>query len=102
MSETPQRSESTEGSPRRANPADRLSAVPEIPARLTDPRPVLAVGTLCWLVATVVVFASGDTWETARPTCLMGLAVGALGYTVFWIQRRGARRGSKGAQVGIQ
>ncbi|WP_068273770.1 DUF2530 domain-containing protein [Aldersonia kunmingensis] len=90
MSETPR--ESSAGT----------ATVPEIPARLIDPRPVLAIGMLCWLVATIVVFASGDTWEAARPTCLMGLAVGVLAYTVYWIQRRGVRRGSKGAQVGIE
>jgi Protein of unknown function (DUF2530) len=76
--------------------------VPEIPARLTDPRPVLAIGTVLWLIATIVVFASGDRWEAARPACLMGLAVGILAYTIFWIQRSAARRGSKSAQVGIQ
>jgi hypothetical protein len=76
--------------------------VPQIPARLTDPRPVLAIGTVIWLVATVVVWASGERWEAARPACLAGLAVGALAYGVFWIQRRAARRGSKGAQVGIE
>jgi hypothetical protein len=93
MAETPQRSE----------PAENISpAVPQIPARLTDPRPVIAVGTLCWLVATVVVWASGDTWAAARPACLMGLVIGVLGYCLFWIQRRAARRGSKGAQVGIE
>ncbi|NEW38879.1 DUF2530 domain-containing protein [Nocardia cyriacigeorgica] len=75
--------------------------VPQIPPRLTDPRPVLAVGSALWALATVVVFLSGDRWETARPVCLMGLAVGLLGYTIFFIQRRGARRGDKGAQTGL-
>jgi len=75
--------------------------VPQIPPRLTDPRPVLAVGCALWALATVVVWVSGDRWETARPVCLMGLAVGLLGYTIFVIQRRGARRGDKGAQTGL-
>lgn len=75
--------------------------VPELPARLTDPRPVLAIGSALWLLATIVVWASGDRWADARPVCLMGLAVGALGLIIFLIQRRGARRGDKGAQVGI-
>ncbi|WP_282781206.1 MULTISPECIES: DUF2530 domain-containing protein [unclassified Nocardia] len=75
--------------------------VPEIPPRFTDPRPVLAIGSIAWLVATLVVFASGDRWHEARPVCLMGLAVGLLGYTIFAIQRRGARRGDKGAQLGL-
>jgi len=76
--------------------------VPRIPPRFTDPRPVLAVGSALWLLATIVVVASGDRWESARPICLMGLAVGLLGYTIFAIQRRGARRGDKGAQTGLQ
>ncbi|WP_406236034.1 DUF2530 domain-containing protein [Nocardia sp. NBC_01009] len=75
--------------------------VPEIPQRLTDPRPVLAVGSALWLIAAVVVWAAGERWESARPVCLMGLAVGLLGYTIFAIQRRGARRGDKGAQTGL-
>lgn len=76
--------------------------VPEIPARLTDPRPVLAVGTVLWAIATAVVWASGAQWHAERPVCLMGLAVGALGYAIFWLQRRGARRGDKGAQKGLE
>jgi hypothetical protein len=74
---------------------------PEIPARLTDPRPVLAIGTTAWGVATAVVFGSGSHWQAERPVCVMGLAVGALGYAIFWVQRRGARRGDKGAQRGL-
>lgn len=76
-------------------------AAPELPRRLTDPQPPVAVGAVLWLVATIVVFASGDRWADARPVCLMGLAVGALGYSIFWLQRRAARRGSKSAQPGL-
>ncbi|MEU6833374.1 DUF2530 domain-containing protein [Nocardia beijingensis] len=75
--------------------------VPQIPPRLTDPRPVLAVGSALWLVATVVVWASGDRWASARPVCLMGLVVGLLGLVIYLVQRRGARRGDKGAQTGL-
>jgi len=75
--------------------------VPRIPSSLTDPRPVLAVGSALWLVASVVVFLGGDRWESARPVCLMGVAVGLLGATIYLIQRRGARRGDKGAQTGL-
>ncbi|WP_280381755.1 DUF2530 domain-containing protein [Nocardia wallacei] len=74
--------------------------VPEIPPRLTDPRPVLAIGSALWAVATVLVWVV-DRWADARPICLMGLGVGLLGYTIFVIQRRGARRGDKGAQTGL-
>ncbi|MBF6076009.1 DUF2530 domain-containing protein [Nocardia beijingensis] len=75
--------------------------VPQLPPRLTDPRPVLAVGSALWLIATVVVWASGDRWASARPVCLMGLAVGLLGLVIYLVQRRGARRGDKGAQTGL-
>lgn len=54
-----------------------------------------------WAVVTVVVFCSGTNWESTRPICLMGLAVGLLGYLIFVIQRRAARRGDKGAQTGL-
>ncbi|RMI29660.1 DUF2530 domain-containing protein [Nocardia stercoris] len=80
--------------------APETPQVPEIPPRLTDPRPVLAVGTVLWAVATVAVWLVAD-WRDARPVCLMGLAVGAVGYTLFLVQRRGARRGDKGAQTGL-
>ncbi|MEU7764218.1 DUF2530 domain-containing protein [Nocardia sp. NPDC049190] len=75
--------------------------VPQIPPRLTDPRPVLAVGSALWSIATAVVWAGDDRWESARPVCLMGLVVGVLALGIFLIQRRGARRGDKGAQTGL-
>lgn len=75
--------------------------VPQLPPRLTDPRPVLAVGSALWLIATVVVWAGGDRWASARPVCLMGLAVGLIALVIYLVQRRGARRGDKGAQTGL-
>lgn len=74
---------------------------PQFPSWLTDPRPVLTLGSALFAIATVVVWLGGDRWATARPVCLMGLAVGLLGYTIFVVQRRGARRGDKGAQTGL-
>ncbi|MBF6356005.1 DUF2530 domain-containing protein [Nocardia higoensis] len=75
--------------------------VPQIPARLTDPRPVLAVGIALWVLASIVVWAGGDRWESIRPVCAMGVLVGGLALVIFLIQRRGARRGDKGAQTGL-
>ncbi|WP_028476148.1 DUF2530 domain-containing protein [Nocardia sp. CNY236] len=75
--------------------------VPQLPARWSDPRPVLAIGSMLWLIATVVVWASGDRWATGRPVCLMGLGVGVIGLVIYLVQRRGARRGDKGAQTGL-
>ncbi|MGY2062338.1 DUF2530 domain-containing protein [Nocardia gipuzkoensis] len=74
--------------------------VPEIPPRLTDPRPVLAVGVLAWAIATVLAWTI-DSWAAARPICLMGMVVGLLAYLIFVLQRRSARRGDKGAQKGL-
>ncbi|MBL1077654.1 DUF2530 domain-containing protein [Nocardia sp. 2] len=80
------------------NPA--TPPVPEIPPRFTDPRPVLAIGSLGFLIATIAVFLN-DAWATARPVCLMGMGVGLLAYSIFALQRRSARRGDKGAQLGL-
>ena len=79
---------------------DRPS-VPQIPSRFTDPRPVLATGTGLWVLAIVGILRTGDRFEEYLPVCLAGFAVGALGTTIFTIQRRAARRGSKGAQTGL-
>lgn len=68
---------------------------------MADPRPVLAVGTVVWIVATVVVAVSGDRWEDALPVCIAGIVVGILGTALFLVQRNAARRGSRGAQVGL-
>ncbi|QTJ65792.1 DUF2530 domain-containing protein [Rhodococcus sp. ZPP] len=69
--------------------------------RLADPRPALILGTLAWVVAMVVVIVTGDRWADALPTCIAGVAVGFLGYGLFALQRRAARRGSRGAQQGL-
>ncbi|WP_068161613.1 DUF2530 domain-containing protein [Rhodococcus phenolicus] len=69
--------------------------------RLADPRPALTVGTLAWVVATVVVLVAGDRWSAALPVCVAGIIVGLLGSALFLVQRRAARRGHRGAQVGL-
>jgi len=69
--------------------------------RLADPRPALALGTVAWLVATVVVLVVGDRWSAALPVCVAGIVVGLLGSALFLVQRRAARRGRRGAQVGL-
>ena len=78
-----------------------ISRLPQFPPWLTDPRPVLAVGCVAFAVATAVVWLGGQRWESARPVCLMGMAVGLLAYIIYLVQRRGARRGDKGAQTGL-
>ena len=55
---------------------------PPLPAVLLDPWPIIAVGALAWLVATVAAFVvpALPAW---RPMTLAGLGVGVLGTTHF-------------------
>ena len=73
---------------------------PPLPALLLDPWPIIAIGALAWLVATVVVFLT-PTLATSRPLCVAGLGVGVLGTSIFLWQRAAARRGARGAQTGL-
>lgn len=75
---------------------------PPLPARLTDPVPVVLAGSALWVVAAVVLgvlAVSGarplDAWFAAT---LVGIGLGALGLGVLALQRRAVRRGAKGAQ----
>ena len=96
---------------------------PPLPGALLEPWPVIAVGALAWLVAAVAAFVvpALATWrpttlaglvaavaafvvpclETWRPLTLAGLGVGVLGTSIFLWQRDAARRGARGAQVGL-
>ncbi|MGH3634195.1 DUF2530 domain-containing protein [Mycobacterium sp.] len=73
---------------------------PPLPASLLEVWPVIAVGALAWLIATVAAFAVPhlDGW---RPVTLAGLGVGLLGTGVFLWQLAAARRGARGAQTGL-
>jgi len=79
---------------------------PPLPQRLTRPADVVAAGTAAWLVATVVLFVAWLAGE--RPldiwfgTCVVGVALGGVGYAVFRWQRAAARRGSRTAQRGLE
>lgn len=79
--------------------------VPALPTALADPRPVMAAGTAGWLVATVVVVArallGGGGLGTSFATCLVGVALGAIGYGIFFWQRHAVRAGSGRGQHGI-
>ncbi|MEE2060527.1 DUF2530 domain-containing protein [Rhodococcus artemisiae] len=68
---------------------------------LADPRPVLAIGTAFWAIAALVVLLVGDRWSDVLPVCIAGIIVGLLGTTLFLVQRSAARRGRRGAQVGL-
>ncbi|BBY75451.1 hypothetical protein MPRF_23500 [Mycolicibacterium parafortuitum] len=73
---------------------------PPLPAVLLDPRPVIAVITAAWVVATVLAFTVGAL-ESWRPVTLAGLGVGVLGTSIFLWQRHSARQGRRGAQRGL-
>lgn len=73
---------------------------PQLPAALLNPQPVIAIGALLWLLATVAAYAVPGL-HTWRPVTLAGLGVGVLGTSIYLWQRAAARRGARGAQTGL-
>jgi hypothetical protein len=73
-----------------------------LPRRLTDPVPVILVGSAVWLAALVVLGVLALTGT--RPTdvwlwaCVVGVGLGAVGLGVLALQRRANARGARGAQ----
>jgi hypothetical protein len=73
-----------------------------LPRRLTDPVPVILVGSAVWLVGLAVLgvlvltgMRPVDVWLWA---CVVGVGLGALGLGVLTLQRRANARGARGAQ----
>ena len=97
----------TEAVPPAPGPAPPGAApeVPALPPSLADPRPVMAVGTVLWAVALVVVggraLLGADGLGTTMVTCTVGVALGAIGYGIFFWQRRTVRGGGRRGQQGI-
>lgn len=77
-----------------------LRTPPPLPKSLTDPVPVVIVGTVLFVIATVVLLiAHAPTlWIWS---CVCGVGLGFFGFGVFSWQRAAARRGSRGAQEGV-
>ena len=73
---------------------------PALPPGLLKPWPVIAVITAAWLVATLLAFTVSGLHE-CRPFAVAGLGVGVLGTSIFLWQRSAVRRGSRGAQSGL-
>jgi Protein of unknown function (DUF2530) len=73
---------------------------PELPAALLEPWPVIVVIAAGWLVATVLAFTV-PALHAWRPYAVAGLAIGALGTSIFLWQRHAVRRGARGAQRGL-
>ena len=74
---------------------------PPLPTRLLAVWPIIAVGELGWLLATIAAFAvpSLQNW---RPIMLAGLGTGFVGTSIFLLQLAAARRGARGAQSGLE
>jgi hypothetical protein len=81
-------------------PRDAAPEPPVLPAILLEPWPVIIAIALGWLIAVVLAFTLDGLHEW-RPIAIAGLGVGALGTTIFLLQRRAVRRGSRGAQSGL-
>jgi hypothetical protein len=73
---------------------------PALPANLLEPWPVIIVIAAGWLLATILAFTVTGLHEW-RPVAVAGLGVGVLGTSIFLLQRRAVRRGSRGAQSGL-
>ena len=81
-------------------PAPAEPKPPALPKILLEPWPVIIVVAVCWLVATILAFTIAGLHEW-RPVAVAGLGVGVLGTSIFLLQRRAVRRGSRGAQSGL-
>lgn len=74
--------------------------LPALPAALLKPWPVIVVIGSGWVIAVVLAFTVPALHDW-RPTTIAGLGVGVLGTSIFLWQRRAVRRGSRGAQGGL-
>jgi hypothetical protein len=74
---------------------------PPLPPVLLQIWPFIAVGASAWVIATAVAFLV-PACESWRPIALAGLAVSVIGTSIFLLQLAGARRGSRGAQTGLE
>ena len=74
---------------------------PELPKILREPAPVIIVGMVAWLIASIVALVSGVGGLTLA-VCLWGLVVGLMGTSIVAVQLAAVRRGSKTAQEGLQ
>ena len=79
---------------------DDAPVPPPLPAALLRQWPVIVAIASGWLVAVVLAFTVPELHHW-RPVTVAGLAVGVLGTSIFLWQRRAVRRGSRGAQTGL-
>lgn len=81
-------------------PDSRAPEPPRLPAALLDPRPVIVVLAVGWLIVAVLAFTV-PALQDWRPIAVAGLGVGVLGTSIFLWQRHAVRRGARGAQSGL-
>jgi hypothetical protein len=74
--------------------------LPALPRILLEPWPVIIVIAVGWLIVAGLAFSVAGLHEW-RPVAVAGLGVGVLGTSIFLLQRRAVRRGSRGAQSGL-
>ncbi|ORV45169.1 DUF2530 domain-containing protein [Mycobacterium conspicuum] len=74
---------------------------PRLPPRLLAVWPIIAIGELGWLLATIAAFTM-PALQGWRPMVLAGLGTGFVGTSIFLLQLAGARRGARGAQSGLE
>jgi hypothetical protein len=79
---------------------------PPLAPSLTRMSTVVGVGTLLWLLAAAVVLVAILMGAPLPPlvltTCVVGAALGGVGWALFAWQRSAARRGSRTAQTGVE
>ncbi|OPX09151.1 MULTISPECIES: DUF2530 domain-containing protein [Mycobacteriaceae] len=83
-----------------ATPPDPQPVAPALPEILLRPWPVIYVIAAGWLVAALLAFTVPGLHDW-RPVTVAGLGVGVLGTSIFLWQRSAVRRGSRGAQQGL-
>ena len=81
-------------------PSSAAPKLPPLPTALLDPRPILAVGTIAWLLALLALMML-DAPQRQLALCGAGVVVGLLGGMVYFMQRRAVQRGAAGAQQGL-
>ena len=83
-----------------ATPTEPQPEPPPLPVVLLRPWPVIYVIAAGWLVAAILAFTV-PVLHDWRPVTVAGLGVGVLGTSIFLWQRSAVRRGSRGAQRGL-
>jgi hypothetical protein len=73
---------------------------PPLPPSLLRVQPVVGAIAVCWLIAVVLAFTVPALHDW-RPVTIAGLGVGVFGTSLFLWQRAAVRRGSRGAQTGL-